>query len=112
MANITSKMDLEDIRSHLEIIQQDVEVQINTIVQQVLDNVRENRDEIGTDYLYLTAHCIGKDAYAKLQSWSQQTFKTSPDKELAEMLVKGYNNKFTGPRSIETNIRSILSAKD
>lgn len=108
MSTVILRMDSEKVHQTLESIDKKLEDKLQEIVNQTLEKVEQDSSLTDSKLLYYEANEIGLGAYNNLKAWSEKTFTTSPEKELAGAWINGCLYRFQGPRSIQKQIRQIL----
>lgn len=104
-------MKLAQVYQTFEAVDEQLEDKLQEVVAQTIEQVKQDPPQEDIENLFFQAHKIGLEAYNSLKSWSEITFTTSPEKELAKAWIHGCFYRFEGPRSIQKEIRQILSSK-
>lgn len=112
MSTVILGMKSEAVHQILQSVDEQLEDQLQVTIDQTLEKVKNSISLEDSKYIFFQAHEIGIEAYNNLKLWSERTFITSPEKELAAAWIEGCLYRFEGPRSIQREIRQILSSKN
>lgn len=112
MGTVIYGMPSDLVRRNLEVIDDQLECEVGKVIQKTFDAIRKEHKVVAEDKLYSEARLISERAYSELKSWAEEQFTTSPEKELATAWVNGCAHRFFGPKSIQKDIRQVLSLKN
>jgi hypothetical protein len=112
MTSIFNGMKTVQIREMMESVDAQAEEKLIEIMDAAIATARKTvlLSRHSAD-LYDEAYEISKTAYTEFEEWAAHTFTISPLKETANAWVKGSSYRFDGPKSIQNEIRQILSEK-
>lgn len=111
MSTIFLGMRSDQVRHMFEEIDSQLESKLKEVITSTFEKVTKDTTPRDSNYVYYDAHEIVLEAFQTLKNWADSRFTTSPEKEIAIAWVQGSFYRFEGPRSIQKEIRQILSNK-
>jgi len=110
MSSIFVGMSTDQMRGMMETVDSQVESKLESVMAEAIEKAKKTeRFPRDPNDLYFIAGEIALTAFKNLEDWAAQTFTASPSKETAAAWVKASFYHFEGPKSIQQEIRQILS---
>jgi hypothetical protein len=113
MTSIFVGMQTDQIHKMIETVDSLAEVKLQEVLKETIETAKKTvglKGHIGDPYN--VAYEIAMAAFNGLEQWAAYTFTDSPFKETATAWVRGCSYRFDGPRSIQSEIRQILSQEE